>query len=230
MKKTSRKRYAENGELCYRPFQQLASLLPHCAENPEEQSRKMPKRNPLSDEAVFAQAMQDVREIPEFRALQAKHRKRQAVHPAGQTEPNIGQILREIIEGKRPIPLEQTQEYISWIHPQSLRAYPPTLLQNLHSGAYSVQDYIDLHGMTSDIAEVAFDHFIRHALIRGFRCIKIVHGRGLRSASGPVLKDRIIVLLQTRYAKNVVAFVTARPNDGGLGALYVLLRRKSFRT
>ncbi|HSW64051.1 MAG TPA: Smr/MutS family protein [Dissulfurispiraceae bacterium] len=190
----------------------------------------MPNQSSLSDEAVFAQAMQDVREIPEFRSLQIKHRKREPVHLTDQAEPHIGRILREITQGKRPLPLEQTQEYVSWLHPQALRVYPPTLLQNLHSGAYSVQDYIDLHGMTSDIAEGAFDQFLRHALLRGFRCIKIIHGRGLRSASGPVLKERIIVLLQTRYAKHIVAFVTARPSDGGLGALYALLRRKPFRT
>jgi DNA-nicking Smr family endonuclease len=54
--------------------------------------------------------------------------------------------------------------------------------------------------------------------------VKIIHGRGLRSPRGPVLKEKLIKRLSGKYRKHVVAFVTARQCDGGLGALYILLK------
>jgi DNA-nicking Smr family endonuclease len=66
--------------------------------------------------------------------------------------------------------------------------------------------------------------FIRDGLRRGYRCLKIIHGRGLKSPRGPVLKEFVIRLLSGPLSKHVDAFATARQCDGGLGALYVLLR------
>jgi DNA-nicking Smr family endonuclease len=68
------------------------------------------------------------------------------------------------------------------------------------------------------------EEFLRNALKTSRRCVKIIHGRGLRSPKGPVLKEALIKWLSLRHRKNVIAFVTARQCDGGLGALYVLLR------
>ena len=96
----------------------------------------------------------------------------------------------------------------------------------LHTGHFSVQGYIDLHGYTGDEVNEQLDGFLAEAFRKDWRCVKIIHGRGLRSVKGPVLKDAVIKRLAGRYRKRITAFVTARQCDGGLGALYVLLRKK----
>jgi DNA-nicking Smr family endonuclease len=67
---------------------------------------------------------------------------------------------------------------------------------------------------------------LKDSFRKGLRCVKIIHGRGLRSPLGPVLKTAVIKWLSGRYRKSIIAYVTARQCDGGLGALYVLLRKK----
>ncbi len=91
-------------------------------------------------------------------------------------------------------------------------------------GFFSVQDCLDLHGFFFDEAETVTEQFLKEALVKGLRCIKIIHGRGLRSPDGPVLKNALIGWLTYRYRKNVIAFASARQCDGGLGAIYVLLK------
>ncbi len=228
MRRIRKNKAAEHPPFRHKPFQKLASLLrdPKKESLPDVHLPRVPA--PPSDEDLFAEAMRDVREIPEFREMKVKQRQRPDIRIPTQPESDSRSILKEIIQGRRPLQLENMQEFVSWLHPRTFRAYPANLLQHIHEGTYSVQDYIDLHGMTVETAESALDHFLRHALARNFRCVKIIHGRGLRSAAGPVLKERLLALLQTRHAKHVVGYVTARPNDGGLGAVYVLLRRKPF--
>ena len=101
------------------------------------------------------------------------------------------------------------------------------LLRRLRRGEYAVQAHLDLHGLRSDEAKVATDAFIRDSQRGGRRCVLIVHGRGLRSKDHvPVLKEKLVVWLSHgRIGKQVLAFATARPHDGGAGAVYVLLRR-----
>jgi DNA-nicking Smr family endonuclease len=56
--------------------------------------------------------------------------------------------------------------------------------------------------------------------------VKVIHGRGLRSVKGARLKEAVIKRLAGHFRKDIIAYVTARQCDGGLGALYVLLRKK----
>ncbi len=75
-------------------------------------------------------------------------------------------------------------------------------------------------------AEEELDDFIADSLKKGLGCIKIIHGRGLRSVKGARLKDAVVKRLSGHFRKDIIAYVTARQCDGGLGALYVLLRKK----
>ncbi len=99
----------------------------------------------------------------------------------------------------------------------------PRLLQKLGRGQYSVRDEFDLHQMTADIAKRAIHDFLKECLDNDRLCVKIITGKGMRSdARGPVLKgltDRIL-----RQRNDVLAFRSARYNDGGSGAVIVLLR------
>ena len=94
----------------------------------------------------------------------------------------------------------------------------------LHAGQFSIQGSLDLHGYSGEEVNEEVDAFIRAAFSRGWRCVKIIHGRGLRSVKGPVLKDAVIRRLLGRWRNQVIAFVSARQCDGGLGALYIILR------
>lgn len=101
------------------------------------------------------------------------------------------------------------------------------IVQKLKRGEFAVQGHLDLHGMIRAEAKVALEKFVLESRRGGKRCVLIVHGRGLHSKDQiPVLKESVQVWLSKgRVAKEVIAFATARPHDGGAGALYVLLRR-----
>jgi DNA-nicking Smr family endonuclease len=98
----------------------------------------------------------------------------------------------------------------------------PSVLRKLRRGQYHVQAEIDLHGLTVPQAKEALRSFLADALELHFRCVRIVHGKGLRSGHrGPVLKGAVASVL--RRVGPVLAFVSAPYVDGGTGALYVLL-------
>jgi DNA-nicking Smr family endonuclease len=94
--------------------------------------------------------------------------------------------------------------------------------QVLRRGQYRVQAEIDLHGLTVLEAKQALREFLANALDRQIRCVRVIHGKGLRSGHrGPVLKGAMSAVLRKTAA--VVAYVSARQVDGGTGAVYVLL-------
>ena len=95
--------------------------------------------------------------------------------------------------------------------------------RRLRSGHWSIQRQLDLHGLRVDEAREALGQFIRHAHKTGLRCVRVVHGKGLGSpGKSPVLKSRVQRWLVQK--NEVLAFVQARPMDGGAGALVVLLK------
>jgi DNA-nicking Smr family endonuclease len=99
------------------------------------------------------------------------------------------------------------------------------LFRQLRRGHFSIEDEIDLHGMTSREAKAALREFIADCVDRHVGCVRVIHGKGMRSGpSGPVLKGRVQQWLLQFDA--VLAFVGARSRDGGSGALYVLLGRR----
>jgi len=98
-----------------------------------------------------------------------------------------------------------------------------TVLRRLRRGLYPVEDQLDLHGLTQAQARALLADFLDGARAGGLHCVRIVHGKGMRSGSrGAVLKSAVDTWL--RRHPDVAAFVSARPIDGGTGAVYVLLR------
>ena len=95
--------------------------------------------------------------------------------------------------------------------------------QKLRKGHWSLQGQIDLHGMRSDEAREALGQFIRDATKRDWRCVRVVHGKGLGSpGKTPVLKGKVLRWLVQKI--EVLAFVQAKASEGGAGALMVLLK------
>ena len=101
---------------------------------------------------------------------------------------------------------------------------PQRLLKRLRRGQFSVRAELDLHEMTTAVAREAIRGFLDESIARGEYCVRIVHGKGLRSrGDGPVLKRLTATMLARR--KDVIAYASARPAQGGTGAVVVLLHR-----
>ena len=98
----------------------------------------------------------------------------------------------------------------------------PDVTRKLRAGEWSIQRQIDLHGLRRDEAREHLSFFIREAHQQGIRCVRVVHGKGLGSpGKAPILKSRVHSWLVQK--QEVLAFVQAKPADGGGGALLVLL-------
>jgi DNA-nicking Smr family endonuclease len=87
-----------------------------------------------------------------------------------------------------------------------------------------VEAELDLHGKTAREARRAIVGFLETCREQGRRCVRVIHGKGQGSREGrAVIKWEVDRWL--REHDQVMAFSSARPRDGGTGALYVLLRR-----
>lgn len=94
--------------------------------------------------------------------------------------------------------------------------------RKLRKGEWAMQGQLDLHGLRTDEAREALGQFVRDAKRMGWRCVRVVHGKGLGSpGKEPVLKSKVQRWLVQK--NEVLAFVQAKPSDGGAGALVVLL-------
>ncbi len=222
---------SEPEDFSFRPFRNLRKIIDAEAVirviSPVPESETVKTVCP-DDEELFIIEMRGVREIKEFRQIPVR---RKCVVPTlkkgPDSEKEVLKTLEDISRGKRPIRLEDTQEYVEWTN--SADGYTAVVAKPLREGRFAVQDFLDLHGFTAEEAEVHVEAFLRSSLTKGLRCVKIIHGRGLKSPQGPVLKEALVKSLSGRYRKNVIAFSTARQCDGGLGALYILLKRHRVR-
>lgn len=131
--------------------------------------------------------------------------------------------LRALVNGDAPFDLADSDEFIEGC----VAGLDPGVVRKLRRGEYAVQGHVDLHGLRRDEAKAAVDRFLKEARAVGKRCVLLVHGRGSHSKDQvPVLKEALRTWLATaRFGRHVLAFATARPQDGGAGAVYVLLRR-----
>jgi DNA-nicking Smr family endonuclease len=178
---------------------------------PEDEDRD----DDAEDARLFREAVRGVRPLrthtPEPRPAKPRPRARFA-------RADRAAVLRESLDPHGTDAEQLTGEALAFHRPQ----IPAAVLRRLRRGNYHVQRDIDLHGMTVAEAKVALRGFLANALEQNVRCVRIVHGKGLRSGHrGPVLKAAVSTLLRRTAA--VLAYVSARPCDGGTGALYVLL-------
>jgi DNA-nicking Smr family endonuclease len=132
--------------------------------------------------------------------------------------------LSDLVSGDAPFDISHTTEFVEGC----AAGVDPRLLRRLRRGEFAYQSHLDLHGMSTAQARQAVDTFLRRSVQLGQRCVLIVHGRGLNSKDQvPVLKQRLTIWLgRGAWSRMVLAFTSARQCDGGLGAVYVLLRRR----
>jgi DNA-nicking Smr family endonuclease len=200
-------------------------------ENRPQKSAK-PDRLPVAadayteEEAHFEQAMSDVTPLTgdKIRIARTQGLNVRPAHPAPDDEKEGLARLRHLVEGSVEMDFTFSDEYMEG----AVKGLHHRLLKRLKRGQVPVQDYIDLHGLSKQEAEVEVKDFILRSHRTGLRCVLIVHGRGLNSPdSFPILKENMPLWLNRGPLKRIVlAFATARPYDGGTGAVYVLLRRR----
>ena len=131
--------------------------------------------------------------------------------------------LRALVSGDAPFDISDGDEFIEG----KAAGIDQGIVKKLRRGDYAVQGHLDLHGRTREEAKPALEAFLKESRRAGKRCVLVVHGRGLHSKDQlPVLKESLKAWFgHGKFARHVLAFATARPADGGAGAVYVLLRR-----
>ncbi|MDL2226316.1 Smr/MutS family endonuclease [Deltaproteobacteria bacterium OttesenSCG-928-M10] len=212
------------------PFGALAGLKKELkpAEKPKPAPKialQPPPPPPPADDTLFIMEMADVTPL----AGQDKRVGKKAPPAKAWETPRLPnedlealRSLSDLISGKAEFDLTYSDEYVEG----QTRGLPPSLMDQLRAGHIPYQDHLDLHGYTLIQAEAAVTRFILEAVSLGRNCVLLIHGRGLGSQDGiPVLKRYMeSFLLRGAARKYILAFTTAKPVDGGLGASYILLR------
>jgi DNA-nicking Smr family endonuclease len=188
---------------------------------------KKPAAPELDDKAMFLDAVagitprgRDQRGQP-ARALPPASAEHLQIHDE---DAEVMAQLASLIDGDGTFDIADTDEYIEG----AIEGLDKRILKKLRNGEFALHDeHLDLHGLTRDPARQSVEEFIQRTRTKGARCVLIVHGRGLNSKDNiPVLKEQLKSwLARGRIARHILAFATARPHDGGAGAVYVLLRR-----
>lgn len=138
-----------------------------------------------------------------------------------QTRKSESEVLQEMASGQLDIAEVETGEELAYKRP----GIQNQIFKRLRRGQFIVEAQLDLHGLTSTMAKQELTVFLQACQHYNRRCIRIIHGKGRGSRDGrPVLKNNLNQWLRLR--DEVLAFCSARPDDGGTGAVYVLLRQK----
>ena len=179
-----------------------------------------PAEEPADDNALLREALKDVAPLPDPGKATLRGPPPKPI-PVQKLRDNQ-QVLQDSLSDQIPfeVGLETGDELVF------LRdGLSNLVLRKLRRGHWVTQDELDLHGLRSEEARQLLVAFLNEALARGLRCVRIVHGKGLRSENRePVLKRKVGNWLAQR--DEVLAFVQARPEDGGSGAVVVLLKVK----
>lgn len=176
------------------------------------------ERRARAEQELFARSVGPVR--PLRHAERVQHLPPAPLPQALQRERDEAQALSETMSDEFDVStLLDTDEHLSFARDN----LGPDVLLKLRRGHWAVQAQIDLHGLRTEQAREALGQFLRQAQRAGLRCVRVVHGKGLGSPGRvPVLKTKVLRWLVQRA--EVLAFVQARPLDGGAGALVVLLQ------
>ena len=180
----------------------------------------MARKPKISDEdaELFREAIRGITPLHHDR-VETSTNKRQAGRSRRHSSTELPRRDSDFSDAYEPAaPVESTESlYFSRTGLQN------SVLRKLRRGQFRIEADLDLHGMTVDQAREALAVFLQDCLQHRKRWLLIIHGKGHRSQSNyPVLKTRLNSWLQ-QY-ENVLAFCSARPADGGTGAVYVLIK------
>ncbi len=210
-----------------RPFAGLDKKSASPGPSPKKRPEKIQEPSstgapPMDDDSFYDRAMADVEELSTDRARVGREPKAKPLLLCEDEEALVMKQLDELVHGVQPFDFADTDEFIQ----AAVAGFDRRVLRKLRRGEYAIQGHIDLHGCNRAEAREQVAAFIRRSYEENKRCVLIVHGRGLGSKDNiPVLKNKLANwLTRGSIGKKVLAFTSARPYDGGTGAVYVLLR------
>jgi len=199
------------------------------ARNADGKPKVGPPRTPArlpDEERLFQEAMSGVTPLAgKKKKIPSKSGEmKKPAHPPPDEELEVLGRLHDLVKGAVDMDISFSDEYMEGC----VKGLDQKIMKKLKRGEFPVKDYVDLHGLTRREAETRVREFLIQSRRLGRRCVLIVHGRGRNSPdSFPVLKEGLPLWLGRGPVRRIVlAFCTARPYDGGPGAIYVLLRRR----
>lgn len=188
---------------------------------PRARSARRPLSTPVeelstADQSLFRDA---VGELRRFAPVAELPRGAPPLPSARMSEADERAVIDELLTHPLDNSLHELGDPLRYLKP----GLPARLLKQLGRGAYSVRDEFDLHAMSSGVALAALARFLEECLREDRLCVRIIHGKGLRSGDrGPVIKGLVDRALRRRG--DVLAYRSAASSDGGSGAVIVLLR------
>jgi len=213
----------------YRSFGELKTLL-----RSANTSAAMPSVKPapepirilaaVPDNELFEQSMEDVKPLGWSSTSSPGLIPIEIPNPEESEDEGL-QLLIDFVNGRVPIDVVVSGEYVEGTPDPRGRQW----LDSLRNGHFAVQAHLDLHGLGILDARDEFEQFIRNCMWQAYGCVRIVHGRGQHSTDDhPRLKEHLQKwLCSRRMSRHILAYTSARLRDGGGGALYVLLKRKT---
>jgi DNA-nicking Smr family endonuclease len=168
------------------------------------------------DSDLFRQAVGKVQTVKTDKVLLIP-----ADKPKPYPKPAVINVDGHLIDSATSLPIEKVgiEDSLSFLK----SGLQHKVLKKLRQGYFGIDAEIDLHGLNSDEAKRQLLNFLHHCVEDGCRCVHIVHGKGHRSPDQqPILKNNLNLWL--RQHKDVQAFCSASPKDGGTGAVFVLLQ------
>jgi DNA-nicking Smr family endonuclease len=203
----------------YRLLGDLSAFVTARPIAPSEELRQGLREGP-ADESIFDEAMKDIRKIEtgKQRVGQVPQQKITI------EEDNEEKKLAETLTDQYRFNVTNLPEYMEGC----VEGTHPVTMEKLRSGDYSVQKVLDLHGLRVDEAYELFQELITDSVHANIRCVRVIHGRGLKSRNGPVLKEKLKEwIVRAMHRKWVVAFASANMRDGGPGATTIILRQQA---
>jgi DNA-nicking Smr family endonuclease len=162
------------------------------------------------DAALFRAAVGTVQPLPEQNRITPRPAPRKPLLHRADPPAEIPDTLSDSAAENTP------DEYLS-------NGLSHMALRKLRRGAWPVQDSLDLHGNNSDAARKLLQEFLHQAMQRELRCVLVIHGKGLNSRGGEAVLRKLARHWLTRHPR-VLGFCDAPPNEGGSGAVLVLLK------
>jgi DNA-nicking Smr family endonuclease len=212
--------------LTFKSFQDLSALLkdkPFRFLEPHHVDLAAPegKQSSELEEELFEKAMEGVAPISRDNYVGRVFQTEVPEERSRNEDAEIMKKLADLVKYGKGFNVADTPEYIEGTGYQ----IHPAVAKRLHQGDYSIQAFVDLHGLLVKEAKEVFEKFLKWAVTTGKTGVLIVHGRGLSSPFEPVLKKKVVEwLTRGPWRKWVAAYCSARICDGGAGATYVLLR------
>jgi DNA-nicking Smr family endonuclease len=204
-----------------RPFADLPAFVKAHKIHLKEFTETTIRTNIKDDAFLLTEAMQNVRAIDKNKKRIIKKRDIQRFRQTSEDD-NPQKLLEDAIRENHQLNVTNLPEFMEGF----VESINPITMEKLRSGEFSVQKTLELHGHSVDDADELFRAFIRETIHEGLKCVKIIHGRGLKSKGTPVLKEHLKTwIIKAMHRKWVLAFSNALMNDGGPGATYILLKK-----